>query len=160
MVSQTRHDLAVDLGKWLQQRQWQIVTAESCTGGGIGYAISSIPGSSAWFAGGFITYTNTLKNQLLNVPNVTLARYGAVSSETAAAMATGALANSGGDVAIAVTGIAGPDGGTPEKPVGLVWFGLAWENHCITWHKVFEGSRTQVRKATIDEALRSFEKIT
>src|SRR5690606_29110264 len=123
-------------------------------------AISSIPGSSAWFAGGFITYTNTLKHELLNVPNGTLARYGAVPSETAAAMATGALANSGADVAIAVTGIAGPDGGTPEKPVGLVWFGLAWENHCITWHKVFEGSRTQVRKATIDEALRSFEKIT
>ncbi|RWU12255.1 CinA family protein [Pseudidiomarina gelatinasegens] len=160
MVSQTRHDLAVDLGRWLQQRNWKIATAESCTGGGIGYAISSIPGSSAWFAGGFITYSNTLKHHLLDVPNFVLAQHGAVSAETAEAMARGALANSGVDVAIAVTGVAGPEGGTVEKPVGLVWFGLAWENHCITWHQLFDGSRAQVRKATIYEALRSFEKIT
>lgn len=160
MVSQTRQDLAAVLGKWLQQKQWQMVTAESCTGGGIGYAISSVPGSSAWFAGGFITYSNDMKHHLLGVPTFTLAKHGAVSAETAAAMARGALASSGADVAVAVTGIAGPDGGTAEKPVGLVWFGLAWENHCITWSKIFEGSRTQVRKATIDEALQSFEKIT
>ena len=160
MVTQKQQDLALELGQWLLRKEWQIVTAESCTGGGIGYAMSAVPGSSNWFAGGFITYSNALKEQILQVPAATIQQYGAVSSETAAAMAKGARQASGADMAIAVTGIAGPDGGSKEKPVGLVWFGLAWANHCITWHEIFRGDRQMVRTATIDKALRSFQKIT
>ncbi|SDB05668.1 nicotinamide-nucleotide amidase [Pseudidiomarina indica] len=160
MVSQSVQELAVDLSQWLLQRGWQVVTAESCTGGGIGYAMSAIAGSSNWFAGGFITYSNELKQRLVGVPATTLSRYGAVSAETAAAMAQGALQHSGADLAIAVTGVAGPSGGTPEKPVGLVWFGLAWAEHCITWSQQFEGDRAAIREATIAEALLSFKKIT
>src|SRR5690554_75209 len=160
MVPQSIQDLAVDLGRWLQQRNWRVVTVESCTGGGIGYAISSVSGSSAWLAGGFITYSNALKQRLVNVPEETLMKHGAVSAETAAAMAQGALQASGADMAIAVTGVAGPAGGTAEKPVGLVWFGLAWQAHCITWQQRFSGDRAAVREATIIEALQSFKKIT
>src|SRR5690606_35494104 len=126
MVAQSIQDLAVTLGRWQQQRNWQVVTVESCTGGGIGYATSSVSGSSGWLAGGFITYSNALKQRLVSVLEETLMKHGAVSAETAAAVVQGALQASGADMAIAVTGVAGPAGGTAEKPVGLVWFGLAW----------------------------------
>jgi len=160
MVPQSTVNLAVELGAWLEQRGWRCVTAESCTAGGIGYAISTVAGSSAWYEGGFITYSNAMKQSQLGVTSYTLAKYGAVSAETAAAMARGALTASGAEMAVAVTGVAGPGGGSAEKPVGLVWFGLAWQGECITWQQVFPGDRQAVRLATINEALLSIKKIT
>lgn len=159
MVSQTWLDSAADLATWLHANNWQIATAESCTGGGIGYAMSAVPGSSEWFVGGFITYSNALKQRLLGVPLATLTEFGAVSAETAAAMALGAVQASGAEVAVAVTGVAGPSGGSVSKPVGLVWFGLAWPGGVITWNQQFSGDRAAVRDATIGEALQSFKKI-
>jgi nicotinamide-nucleotide amidase len=159
MVSQTWLDSAADLATWLRAKNWHIATAESCTGGGIGYAMSALAGSSEWFVGGFITYSNTLKHQLLAVPTAILDEFGAVSAQTAAAMARGAAQGSGAEVAIAVTGVAGPGGATVDKPVGLVWFGLAWPGGVITWNQRFSGDRAAVREATIDEALTSFKKI-
>lgn len=160
MVTQSHYDLAVEIGHWLQQRNWRIATAESCTAGGIGYALSAVPGSSAWLEGGFITYSNTLKQKILGVPAVVLAEQGAVSAATAEAMAAGARSAAGSEVAIAVTGVAGPSGGSAEKPVGLVWFGLAWDARVISWKCQFAGDRAAIREATISEALRCFEKIS
>jgi nicotinamide-nucleotide amidase len=108
----------------LLSRRQQLVAAESCTGGWIAKACTDRPGSSQWFRGGVVAYTNELKTVLLGVPPQTLAGSGAVSEATIRAMAAGALERLGGDVAVAVSGIAGPDGGTPDKPVGTVWF--AW----------------------------------
>lgn len=106
-------------------RGWMLTTAESCTGGLIAAALTDIPGSSAIFERGFVTYANAAKTEMLGVSPDTLARFGAVSAETAAAMAEGALRASPADLAVAVTGIAGPGGGSVEKPVGLVWFATA-----------------------------------
>lgn len=103
----------------------RVVTAESCTGGGLAKAITDLPGSSQWFERGYVTYSNAAKVQDLHVSELTLERHGAVSEATAREMATGALRASGADVAMAITGVAGPDGGTPDKPVGTVWFALA-----------------------------------
>ncbi len=117
-------ELAVRLGRALQDRHWTMATAESCTGGLIAGAITDVAGSSAWFDRGFVTYSNAAKVEMLGVRPETLAALGAVSEATAREMAAGALARSGADIAVAVTGVAGPAGGTPEKPVGLVCF--AW----------------------------------
>lgn len=160
MVTQSHYDLAVEIGRWLQQRNWRIATAESCTAGGIGYALSAVPGSSAWLEGGFITYSNALKQEVLGVPAAVLAEHGAVSAATAEAMAVGARRAAATEVAIAVTGVAGPSGGSAEKPVGLVWFGLAWSAGQISWKCQFDGDRSAVREATISEALRCYEKIS
>ncbi len=130
-----------------------IVTAESCTGGGLAEALTSVPGSSAWFERGFVVYSNTAKREMLGVKAATLARFGAVSEQTARAMATGALQHSHADLAVAITGIAGPGGGTPEKPVGTVC--LAWANkqaqHSATYH--FNGDRLRVRRQAVISAL-------
>ncbi|MBG22547.1 MAG: damage-inducible protein CinA [Idiomarinaceae bacterium] len=160
MVTQLHYDLAVEIGAWLQQRNWRIATAESCTAGGIGYALSAVAGSSAWLEGGFITYSNALKEQVLGVPSEVLREHGAVSAATAEAMAVGARKQAGTELAIAVTGVAGPSGGTAEKPVGLVWFGLAWPHGQLSWKCHFPGDRAAVREATISEALRCYEKIS
>lgn len=160
MLSQTILEAAGDLAVWLQQRRWRIATAESCTAGGIGYAISAIAGSSEWLEGGFITYSNAMKQQQLHVSKACLNEFGAVSAETAVAMATGARLNSGADMAIAVTGVAGPAGGTAAKPVGLVWFGLATATQTLSWSCHFSGTRADIREATILEALRGFQKIS
>lgn len=109
----------------MKDRGLMLATAESCTGGMVAVALTDIAGSSVVFDRGFVTYSNAAKVEMLGVPEPTLAAHGAVSRETALAMAEGALARSDADIAISVTGIAGPDGGTPQKPVGLVWFGLA-----------------------------------
>lgn len=159
MVTQLHYDLAVEIGRWLQQRKWRIATAESCTAGGIGYALSAVPGSSEWLEGGFITYSNALKEQLLGVPAEVLQEHGAVAAQTAEAMAEGARVCAATEVAIAVTGVAGPSGGSREKPVGTVWFGLAWEGGQCSWKCRFDGDRAAVREATISEALRCYEKI-
>ncbi|MFC7159939.1 CinA family protein [Pseudidiomarina halophila] len=117
-----------------------MATAESCTGGGIGYALTSVAGSSQWFEGGFITYSNALKQHLLDVPASTLEQSGAVSGATAEAMARGARKKADTELAVAVTGVAGPTGGSNDKPIGLVWFGLAWPEGSCSWSKQFGGA--------------------
>lgn len=145
--------LAQALGESLLERQYTLVTAESCTGGGIARAVTDIPGSSQWFDCGFVTYSNQSKTGLLHVPETLIARHGAVSAEVARAMAQGALEISGCHIAVSTTGIAGPAGGTPEKPVGTVWFGFALENRCFSEHRLFSGDRHDVRRQSIRYAL-------
>lgn len=128
-------------------------TAESCTGGGIGSAITAVPGSSDIFVGGVISYSNEVKHNVLGVASDTLATVGAVSSETAAQMAEGARKLLGADVAVSVTGIAGPGGGSDTKPVGLVWFGIASNEGVRTEKAIFPGDREAVRGATVRHAL-------
>jgi nicotinamide-nucleotide amidase len=147
-------DLAKELGNSLLKKKWRIATAESCTGGGIASAITEIPGSSQWFDRGFVTYSNEAKIDLLDVKLQTLHRFGAVSAETAREMAAGCLANSQADIAISVTGIAGPTGGTNEKPVGTVFIGLSTKGgQAKTIHKLFHGNRHLIRQQTVIQAL-------
>jgi nicotinamide-nucleotide amidase len=136
-----------------QARGLRVATAESCTGGLVAGAITAIPGSSAVFTHGFVTYANEAKTQMLGVAEAILAEHGAVSPETAAAMATGARTRAGANLAISTTGVAGPDGGTAQKPVGTVWFGLATAQGVTTYHRVFPGNRDDVRSASVDYAL-------
>lgn len=127
----------------------RLVTAESCTGGGLAEILTRIPGSSAWFERGFVTYSNESKNELLSVPLDTLEQYGAVSEETALAMSEGALKNSRADYSVSITGIAGPDGGTKEKPVGTVCFGWSQRGETetsITTRICFDGDRIEIRE--------------
>lgn len=129
----------------LMSRGIRCVTAESCTGGGIASALTDVAGSSAWFECGFVTYSNEAKMRYLDVSPLTLEQFGAVSEQTVRAMVMGAVNNSLGDVAVAVSGIAGPGGGSDEKPVGTVWF--AWGNaeHQTVERCVFAGDRAAVR---------------
>jgi nicotinamide-nucleotide amidase len=144
-------------------RRWQLVTAESCTGGYIGKLITDLAGSSAWYRGGAIVYSNALKEAILGVSAQTLNAHGAVSRETALEMARGALERLGGDIALSVTGIAGPDGGTPQKPVGTVWFGWAWRNdrgiQASAALETFSGDRDAVRRHSVARALSEIEKL-
>jgi nicotinamide-nucleotide amidase len=146
--------LAESLGRALKARNAWLVTAESCTGGWAAEAVTAIAGSSEWFERGFVTYSNAAKEELLGVRPQTLAREGAVSEATAREMALGALAHSRGTLALAITGIAGPAGGTPAKPVGTVCF--AWANRSgllrsETRH--FSGDREAVRRQSVERAL-------
>lgn len=131
-----------------------IATAESCTGGLIAGALTSVSGSSEVVYGGFVTYANEAKIAMIGVPYGMLKQFGAVSKEVAIAMADGAIAAAGTHVAVAVTGIAGPDGGTPEKPVGLVHFSVATEDGTTHLKKVFPGNRDEIRHATVIQALK------
>jgi len=152
--------LAEKIGVSLQAQNFLLATAESCTGGGLSYAITAIPGSSDWFDRGFVTYSNAAKIDMLGVEANTLGQYGAVSMEAAREMAEGALLNSLADVSIAVTGIAGPDGGTEEKPVGTVW--IAWSKRAastVTQVFLFKGDRGKIREQTMVEALAGLLKI-
>jgi len=144
---------AEKLVKALIDKKATCATAESCTGGGVGYAITGVAGSSAVFMGGIISYDNSVKRDVLGVPEGVLATKGAVSSECAAAMAEGARRRLGTDIAVSITGIAGPGGGSAEKPVGLVWFGLASKTGTTTEKQVFSGDREAVRTAAIGHAL-------
>jgi len=130
-----------------------LAVAESCTGGLVGARITSVSGSSACFAGGIISYSNSLKERLLGVPGDMLAKYGAVSDPVARQMAEGACAAAKADIALSVTGIAGPEGGTPEKPVGLVYIGLAGCGDTVVRRFVFDGDRNTVRQMAADAAL-------
>lgn len=146
--------LAAQVGSLFVANGQVLATAESCTGGWVAQCLTSIAGSSAWFDRGFITYSNEAKQEMLGVSQEALARHGAVSEATAIAMARGALRHSRADWALAVTGIAGPGGGSPEKPVGTVCFAWAGpENtaHCDTCH--FDGSRETVRARSVEHAL-------
>ena len=153
-MSKTLDQLAAEVGAMLKADAKILATAESCTGGGIAEAITRIPGSSAWFDRAFITYSNEAKIDMLGVNKATLDSVGAVSEAVAREMAEGALARSSADIAVAVTGIAGPDGGTPDKPVGTVWFAWAYKNKpTISACCVFSGDRSAVRHKTIIHAL-------
>ena len=146
---------AAEVIELLKAKNKTLATAESCTGGMIGAAITSVPGSSEVYGFGFITYANEAKEQLLGVRRDTLAAHGAVSPETAAEMAAGARRAANADIAIAVTGIAGPGGGTPEKPVGLVYVGISSEKGTRTLKLNLSGDRDQVRRQTCINALRA-----
>jgi nicotinamide-nucleotide amidase len=146
--------LADQLGQQLSKRGQMLALAESCTGGWIAQSVTEIAGSSAWFDRGFVTYSNAAKIAMLGVRESTLQQYGAVSPQTATEMVAGALKFSDADMALAVTGIAGPGGGTAEKPVGLVF--IAWQTRgqpcrCLEQH--FEGDRHAVRRQTVQKAL-------
>ena len=130
-----------------------LVTAESCTGGWVAQAVTSIAGSSEWFERGFVTYSNAAKQELLGVKQATLKKHGAVSEETARAMARGALARSRGTIALAVTGVAGPGGGTAEKPVGMVCFAWATPDGVRSETRNFSGDRDAVRRQSVIRAL-------
>lgn len=151
----SRWDEAVaTLAQALRAKGWHLATAESCTGGLIAAACTSVAGSSDWFERGFVTYSNEAKTELIGVPAALIAQHGAVSAEVARAMADGALAQAHVDLAVAVTGIAGPGGATPGKPVGTVWMAVARRG--LTTEPVLlqlDGSRSDVREQTADAAL-------
>jgi nicotinamide-nucleotide amidase len=148
------YSLAEQLGQRLHACGAKVTTAESCTGGGIAHAITAVPGSSRWFECGFVTYSNEAKHQLLNVPVATLQTYGAVSSEVVRAMAGGAARVASADFAVAVSGIAGPDGGSVEKPVGTVWFAWYHPVGLVAECHHFSGDRGSVREQAVCVALR------
>ena len=150
--------LATELGDTLHAHQRMLVTTESCTGGWVAKVLTDIPGSSAWFDRGFVTYTNQAKQDLLDVPAEILDTHGAVSQQTAEAMAQGGLHHSQAHFSLAITGIAGPGGSTPQKPVGLVWFAWAAKQHAggpNIWssHQIFSGDREAVRRQAVATAL-------
>ena len=146
--------LSRDVGQVLHQRGWTLATAESCTGGWIAKAMTDVSGSSAWFDRGFVTYTNDAKREMLGVAAESLNAYGAVSEQVAREMTAGTLRSSRADVAVAVTGVAGPTGGSPTKPVGTVWF--AWGvrgSEPVTGSRLFDGDRESVRSQSVAYAL-------
>ena len=160
-------ELCFQIGQQLQQKIWRLVTAESCSGGGLAHALTEIPGASSWFECGFIPYSNQAKTSLLAVPTTLLEQYGSVSEQVAAALATGALAHSKAQVAVSTTGIAGPGGAVPGKPVGTVCFGWAFnikpaekgkeaqteDVKVETEQRLFTGDRQAVRQQTVVYAL-------
>lgn len=148
------NQLAEKLSEQLKSCGLKLVTAESCTGGGLSYCLTSLAGSSAWFERGFVTYSNLAKVQNLGVFKNTLDNFGSVSEETAREMAEGALKHSDADISVAITGIAGPDGGSKEKPVGTVWIAVAGtDRQTLAKHFLFYGDRQPIRESTIQEAL-------
>jgi nicotinamide-nucleotide amidase len=150
----TLYALAERLGEALRERGQALAAAESCTGGWVCQAVTDVAGSSAWFDRGFVTYTNQAKQDLLGVPASVLEQHGAVSEETVRAMVAGALRNSRADCALAVSGIAGPTGAVPGKPVGTVWF--AWGRRggeCVARREQFDGDRRAVRSQAVAVAL-------
>jgi nicotinamide-nucleotide amidase len=163
MIPPTDADLRVlaeGLAGRLLAERLRLVTAESCTGGWIAKVCTDLPGSSSWFLGGVVSYADQAKSRTLGIDPGLLAQYGAVSEPVARAMAAGALQRVGGDLSVAVSGIAGPDGGTPVKPVGMVWF--AWGRregqaiHIDAAVEYFKGNRDAVRRLTVQRALQHF----
>lgn len=149
------YELSAELGRCLANQQLMLTTAESCTGGGIAAAITDVPNSSTWFSHGFVTYSNAAKQQQLHINPTLIETYGAVSQPVVEAMAAGALAVASADLAIAVSGIAGPDGGTNEKPVGTVW--IAWvrpNNRPTSQMFSFSGDRKSVRNQSVIASLK------
>jgi nicotinamide-nucleotide amidase len=146
-------DLATRVGRALEARGLLLATAESCTGGGVSQAITEIPGSTGWFECGFVTYSNASKTEMLDVPAALIAQFGSVSEEVVGAMAEGAVANSNADVAVSTTGIAGPTGAVPGKPVGTVCFGWSKGDTTYTERLVFSGDRHSIREQTVAHAL-------
>ncbi|MFI4937878.1 MAG: CinA family protein [Candidatus Berkiellales bacterium] len=161
--------LAENVGSTLKKRDWKLATAESCTGGGLAYWITAIPGSSDWFDRGYVTYNDKAKQEMLGIKLSTLDQFSAVSQETALEMAIHALSQSKAQVSISITGVAGPTGGTPQSPVGTVWIGIAsagvsagaggpggpGASHAKTEvkHYLFQGTRAEIREQAIMVAL-------
>lgn len=145
--------LVVQLAELLLARRWMLATAESCTGGLIAAACTEISGSSNWFERGFVTYSNEAKTELLGIDATLITAHGAVSEPVARAMAQGAVANSHAQVGVAVTGIAGPTGGSADKPVGTVWFGWNVNGVVSSEARRFDGDRAGIRAATVHHAL-------
>jgi nicotinamide-nucleotide amidase len=153
--------LATELGAALGARGWTLALAESCTGGWAAQAVTSVPGSSTWFERGFVTYSNASKIDMLGLAPEALALHGAVSEQTARAMALGALRHSRAQTSAAITGIAGPDGGSVEKPVGTVWFAWAGENDLLQSEiRHFSGDRETIRRQSVETALQGVIKLT
>ena len=150
LPAQSPCGLVADL---LLKRGWMMATAESCTGGLMAATCTDLAGSSAWFERGMVTYSNDAKVELLGVDPALIAQHGAVSEAVARAMVVGALAHAHAQVAVAVTGVAGPSGGSAGKPVGTVWFGLAVPGQVVTERCLFAGDRGDVRRATVQHAL-------
>ena len=142
-----------NLASNLATQNLKVTCAESCTGGLLAANLTRLPGSSAWFDMGFVTYSNEAKQQMLNVNPSTLAHYGAVSEEVVREMALGALISSKADYALSISGIAGPTGGSEEKPVGLGWFGLASKKRIWAESKIFNGDRDQIRAQAVQHAV-------
>jgi nicotinamide-nucleotide amidase len=148
-------DIIATMAKTLLAKGWRLSTAESCTGGLVASRITALAGSSEWFERGYITYSNQAKSEDIDVSQNLIEEYGAVSDQVARAMALGAKQNSGSDIALSITGIAGPTGGSPEKPVGTVCFAWVLANdQMISETKHFEGDRQQVRQQACDFSLR------
>jgi nicotinamide-nucleotide amidase len=150
LLAQSLCGLVADL---MLKKQWMLATAESCTGGMIAAACTDLAGSSQWFERGFVSYSDAAKTELLGVDATLIAAHGAVSEEVVRAMAQGALAHSHAQVAVAVTGVAGPTGGSAAKPVGTVWFGWATPSGLVSEVQHFPGDRAAVRSATVQHAL-------
>ena len=152
-MSAATEALCERLAQALQARGWMMATAESCTGGMIAAACTDLSGSSLWFERGFVTYSNEAKQEMLGVDPELIARHGAVSELVARAMAFGAVRHSRARVGVAVTGIAGPTGGNPQKPVGTVWFGFQVDGRLSSEMRRFDGDRAEIRTATVQHAL-------
>ena len=153
-------DMLKKVSKKLHQKNLFLVSAESCTGGWLAKQITDLPGSSAIFDRGFVTYSNDSKQQMLGVQKNTIEGFGAVSENVVKEMASGALEHSNADIAIAISGVAGPDGGTEEKPVGMVCFGMMERGKkALATTKVFNGNRDQIRSLAVDFALHEIDKI-
>ena len=146
-------ELVQQLAAKLTEKGWMLATAESCTGGMIAAACTDLAGSSQWFERGFVTYSNEAKTDMLGVPASLIAQHGAVSEEVARAMAQGAVRHSRAQASIAVTGVAGPGGGSAEKPVGTVWVGCQVQERTLTQCLHLDGDRAHVRLATVTQAL-------
>jgi nicotinamide-nucleotide amidase len=146
-------ELAASVLEICRARGWHVATAESCTGGLVAAALTAIAGSSDVVDRGFVPYSNEAKMELLGVPEATLAAHGAVSAETALAMAKGAVARAGVDLAVSIAGVAGPGGGSAEKPVGLVYLGIATKSGGRTERRIFPGDRTEIRRRAMVLAL-------
>ncbi len=146
-------DLARRLKAVLERNHLLLATAESCTGGWVAKAVTDLPGSSRIFDRGFVTYSNQAKREMLGVRSETLERFGAVSRQTVAEMAEGAVSRSAADIAVSISGIAGPGGGSAEKPVGTVWFGWRYHDQTLTRLHRFEGDRNEVRLQAVATAL-------
>ena len=160
-MNSTIDHLASEVGEVLLTRNCKLVTVESCTGGWISQAVTSVSGSSNWFDRGFVTYSNEAKQELVGVQADTLEVHGAVSEEVAIEMAVGGLNNSYADIAVSVTGIAGPDGGTLTKPVGTVWIAWAIRSGKATAKCYqFDGDRHAIRRETVLKALSGIQKFT
>lgn len=152
-IYQAIEGLTTQIAAKLMERGWSMATAESCTGGMIAAACTDLSGSSSWFERGWVTYSNAAKSTELGVPKALIAQHGAVSEPVARAMAAGALQHAPVQVTVAVTGVAGPTGGSADKPVGTVWFGWATTAGIVSEVQHFAGDRAAVRTATVHHAL-------
>jgi len=152
-MEQNLLSLSSDIGQLLIENNLTVATGESCTGGLLGHYLTGVSGSSAYFLGGVIAYSNRIKEQMLGVQSQTLLQHGAVSEETACEMAEGIQRKFESDIGLSTTGIAGPTGGTPTKPVGLVWIGISTKTTTQAFECHFKGSRNEVKTGTVKEIL-------